>query len=165
MNYRVLKPAAAALLLASSLSSCAGYHTWKGISYMMDEDKALTAETAKYRQGEWKKAAATQAETTRVQEQFRRGYLKDVAKLFDKFGASDAVTSAIADAKGDVNIQFGKTWRYSQGDSRYYCSTFLVLDQDGQNRSKNVVTPFFVEADRDPNMANTTATLVKPLCH
>lgn len=54
MNYRVLKPAAAALLLASSLSSCAGYHTRKGISYMMDEDKALTAETAKYRQGEWK---------------------------------------------------------------------------------------------------------------
>lgn len=163
MNHRFVKPAVA-LLLASTLSSCAYYHTWNSISYMMDEDKALTAETAKYRQGEWHKQAATAAETARVQQQFRRGYLKDVATLFSKFGASDTVTETIADAKDDVNIQFGKTWRYSQGSSSYFCSTFLVLDKDGQNRAKNVVTPFFVESDRDPNMANTTASLVKGLC-
>ncbi|EMH4163937.1 hypothetical protein RJ498_003235 [Pluralibacter gergoviae] len=163
MSYRFLKPAAA-ILLASSLSSCGYYHAWNGISYMMDEDKALTAETQKYREGEWHKQAASAAETAQVQQQFRRGYITDIAAFFSKFGSSDTVTSAMANAKDDVNFRFGKTWRYSQGSSHYFCSTFLVLDQDGQNRAKNQITPFFVEPDREPNMANASPAITKAIC-
>lgn len=163
MSYRFLKPAAA-ILLASSLSACGYYHAWNGISYMMDEDKALTAETTQYLQGDWHKQAATGAETAQVEKQFRDGYIKDVALFFSKFGSSDAVTSAMVGVKDDVNIRFGKTWRYSQGSSHYFCSTFLVLDQDGQNRAKNQVTSFFVEPNRDPNMANASPEITKAIC-
>lgn len=164
MSYRFFRPAAA-LLLAASLSSCTAYHAWNSISYMMDENKALTAETAKYRQGQWHKQPASAGESTQVEKQIRRGYLNDIANFLSKFGASDMVKQTIVDAKDEVNIQFGKTWRYAQGSSHYYCSSFLVLDQDGQNRAKNKVTPIFVEPDRDPNMANTAETVIKPLCH
>lgn len=164
MHSRYLR-LAVAVLLALPLSSCAYYHAWNGISYMMDENKALTQEASRYQQGQWQRNPASAAESAQVEAQIRRGYLTDLANFITEFGVSDLVHDAIVSSRDKVNIRFGKTFRYSQGKNHYFCSSFLVLDENGENHAKNTVTPIFVESFREPNLANTSETLVKKLCH